>query len=246
MREITDSPPSPTGGETDTDIAVGRETAAKGGITPYPHVPALPMASTEVPDFNYALLPPDIAAKARETAARVRRRQTTMTIEAIGSGRELTEMKNLLKRSNGHGHWTDFLNRGCRMSERTAEQYMSVYRELGSKTATVAVLRPTTAYDLAAKSTPARIRDDVVRALEAGEPLTEDEIKSKIREGRSAEKLKKAEQREANRRAKLSTSGRRARQRREEEERREQERRRAEQAAREEKAVKAVDFLFER
>jgi DUF3102 family protein len=70
-----------------------------------------------------------------------------------------------------HGQFGAWLKAEFDMSERSAENYMSVAQAFGSKSETVADLPPTLLYKLAARSSPQQIREKVVADLEAGKRI---------------------------------------------------------------------------
>jgi hypothetical protein len=70
-----------------------------------------------------------------------------------------------------HGQFTDWLNAEFDMSERTAENYMSVARKFASKSELISDLPPSLLYKLAAPSTPETIVTKVIEDIKAGHPI---------------------------------------------------------------------------
>jgi hypothetical protein len=98
-------------------------------------------------------------------------------IEAvIHTGCALLKAKAIL----GHGNFGRWLQAEFRWSERTATNYMSVAQHFVDKTEIIADLELTSAYALAAKSTPQQVRDDVTSRLAAGEGVTAAQVKAAI------------------------------------------------------------------
>lgn len=102
--------------------------------------------------FNYATMPAQAAAEARQCAVRIRTRSKGVVEAIVESGADLLSIKDQLP----HGAFGDWLRAECDMSERTARNFMAAARAFKGKTATVADLTPTTLYMLAAVSPDAR------------------------------------------------------------------------------------------
>jgi hypothetical protein len=134
----------------------------------------LPTASVRA--FDYTGIEPAIAEKMRQTATSIRSRHRGLIQVAIEIGVELMAVKEQI----GHGRFRQWLQAEFPDSERTATNFMRAAEVFGTKTATVADLPPTVVYALAAKTTPAAGRDDIVRRLDGGERLTAGDIKSAI------------------------------------------------------------------
>jgi hypothetical protein len=129
--------------------------------------------------FDYSVLPADVAKDARAAAERYRRRAK---VHILDTGRDLLTMKDRL----GHGNFGRWLEAEFLMNERSAQRYMDVAAKFGDKSDIVSVLPPTTLYDLAAASTPAPVREEVVHRLEAGERLDPHAVNHMVRTAREA------------------------------------------------------------
>jgi hypothetical protein len=128
--------------------------------------------------FDYGTLEVVSAGQARSAAERIRKRTWD---SYIANGRDLIAIKALLD----HGAFGTWLKAEFGMSARTAQNLMNAAELVDGKSAIVSVLPVTAIYQLAAPSTPASVRDDVVARLENGEKLTVREIRSAIASGRS-------------------------------------------------------------
>jgi hypothetical protein len=101
-------------------------------------------------------------------------------LAVIEIGRNLLIVKEHLQ----HGQFIAWLAAEFRLSERTAQRYMRVAEVFGSKSDTVSYLPMTILHQLAAPSTPAKVREKVIARAKAGKPLTEDRIATLLREAR--------------------------------------------------------------
>src|SRR5262249_5202495 len=90
----------------------------------------------------------------------------------IEIGRELISIKGQLE----HGQFTEWVEIECGFSLRSAENYMRAAAFAVGKSETVSLLRPATAYRLAAKSAPPEVVSAVIRSIEAGHIPTDGEI----------------------------------------------------------------------
>jgi len=124
-------------------------------------------------------------ASARATTDRVRGLIHGSNKVLFAIGRELIAMKALLRSTDGHGHFGDWIAAELRITARTAQNYMNAAAAFSdmAKCEIVSHLKPTTVYALAAPSTPATVRDGLMKRLEDGERLTDAEI---VREVKSA------------------------------------------------------------
>lgn len=158
--------------------------------------------------FDYSTIPANDAEEARAAAARIHERNRAAVID---TGRDLLAIKDRL----GHGHFGRWLEAEFRMNERTAQRYMNVAAELGDKSDIVSVLPPTALYQLTAPSTPAPVREEVVKRIEAGErldPAAVDRMvhaaKQEARQDRMIAKLNLMERRAAEKRRSRTRSAR--------------------------------------
>jgi hypothetical protein len=118
------------------------------------------------PGFDYSELPPEIAAKLKETALKIRGRSLQNAIEV---GRELIEVKSLLK----HGRFLKYLNGFVKselgMSLQSAQNQMGVAQLLNDpKNAKFENIPVSGLYILASRSTPETALQTVREQLEAG------------------------------------------------------------------------------
>src|SRR5690606_27470050 len=89
-------------------------------------------------------------------------------------------VKDLLE----HGKFIEWIRSECHFTERTAQTYMQVWRNVGPKYETISHLRPTTIYRIAAPGTPPEARRSI---LAEGPALSDEEALKLIREVRSHE-----------------------------------------------------------
>ncbi len=136
--------------------------------------------------FDYSLLPVEAGNAARVAAARINMHLRNATKEIIEIGRDLAEQKERL----GHGHFLDWIAAEFNMSERSARNFMSVFRQFG-ETAKTADLRPSVLYALSAASTPPEIREQAIERAATGETLTLADVKAMKAAWAKTEKCKR-------------------------------------------------------
>jgi hypothetical protein len=142
----------------------GPETATSSGVS-----------GQQKPDegspagFDYDALPPEIAAKLRESALKVRNRSVQNAIEI---GRELLAVKSLLKHGRFLKYFKGFLKAEMGMSLHTAQNHMGVAQLLSDpKNAKFENIPVSGLYILASRSTPESARQIVHDLLAAGRTL---------------------------------------------------------------------------
>lgn len=114
--------------------------------------------------FSYSDLAPEAADIARTAAISIR---TTMA----GSLREIGTHLSQVKAALGHGNFTAWMETELGFTDRTARNYMQVADFLEGKPEIISVLPATTLYALSAPTAPEEVKQSVVAAAEAGEPL---------------------------------------------------------------------------
>lgn len=139
--------------------------------------------------FDYSTMPDDVASEARAIAERVLRRNKKMMEAAVETGRDLLRVRDSLER----GLFNKWVEQECGIPSSTAYRWINVAERLADKLPTVGKLPPTVVYALAAPSTPAPIREEVVQRLEAGEEIAPASILSTISDARKAEEIAKAD-----------------------------------------------------
>ena len=142
---------------------------------------AMTGSATAVPAglrFDYSALDADTAHAIMRAADSIKHRKTSIGRDLIGIGTDLIKVKDQLD----HGRFGAWLDAEFGWSQRTARNYMMAAEAFAAKSEIVADLAPTVLYALAAPSTPAAVRDDVVRRLEAGEPVPDRSVKLMIKE----------------------------------------------------------------
>jgi Protein of unknown function (DUF3102) len=142
---------------------------------------------------------PNVSALVKRTIEKIRHHQHRTVAEIIDIGTDLIRVKDALN----HGQFSKWL-KAVGWSERTARNYMGAAKVFEGKTATVADLPPATIYRLAAPSTPAEVRDEIVARLESSEKVSITKINDVIDDARARERKRRAE-------AKLTNRQRRAR-----------------------------------
>ena len=134
--------------------------------------------------YDYSDLDPAIATHVQELVRGVKAGITRQVDTIIDIGRDLTAAKEHL----GHGRFGKWLAaEEFGFSERTAENYMAAFAGFGSKSAIVANLKqPTTIYALA--RAPLSAREHIVHRIEAGERMTDTDIREAVAEAKHIER----------------------------------------------------------
>jgi len=128
-------------------------------------------ALTVIPDpFDYSAIDADTVSDLRAQARRIRKRIGKATQDLIDIGRDLlAAKKNLLD----HGDFIKWVESEVGIVRRTAQAYMALAKLADDNGAAIALLPPTTAHRLAAKSVPPEIVSEVVSKALSGEVLAD-------------------------------------------------------------------------
>jgi Protein of unknown function (DUF3102) len=133
------------------------------------------------PEFDYSALVPTIADSTRNAAERIKSRIKASVLEI---GHDLLAVKEQLE----HGQFCDWLSCELGMTPRSAQNYMQTARAFGEKSEIISYLPQALVYQLAAPSTPAPIRDEIVKRFDSGERIHANEIQYALKETRKAER----------------------------------------------------------
>jgi len=118
--------------------------------------------------FDYSAFDADTACNLRSQANRIRKRIGKATQDLIDIGRDLlAAKKNLID----HGAFIEWVESEVGIVRRTAQAYMALAKFADDNGAAIALLPPTTAHRLAAKSAPPEIVSEVVSKALSGEVL---------------------------------------------------------------------------
>jgi hypothetical protein len=118
--------------------------------------------------FDYSAFDADTASNLRAQATRIRKRIGKATQDLIDIGRDLlAAKKNLID----HGAFIEWVECEVGIVRRTAQAYMALAKFAEDNGAAIALLPPTTAHRLAAKSAPPEIVSEVVGKALSGQVL---------------------------------------------------------------------------
>ncbi len=118
--------------------------------------------------FDYSVFDADTASNLRVQANRIRTRIGKATQDLVDIGRDLVAAKkNLID----HGAFIKWVESEVGIVSRTAQAYMALAKFADDNGAAIALLPPTTAHRLAAKSAPPEIVSKVVAKALTGEVL---------------------------------------------------------------------------
>jgi hypothetical protein len=140
-------------------------------------------ALTVIPDsFDYSTFDADTASNLRAQASRIRKRIGKATQDLIDIGRDLLAAKRNLV---DHGAFIKWVESEVGIVRRTAQAYMALAKLADDKGAAIALLPPTTAHRLAAKSAPPEIVSEVVAKALSGEVLPDRTVAEMISAAKS-------------------------------------------------------------
>ena len=132
--------------------------------------------------FDYSVVDADTAASLRSQASRIRTRIGKATQDLIDIGRDLLAAKrNLID----HGAFIEWVESEVGIVRRTAQAYMALAKFADDNGAAIALLPPTTAHRLAAKSAPPEIVSEVVSKALSGEVLPDRAVAEMISAAKS-------------------------------------------------------------
>jgi len=128
-------------------------------------------ALSVMPDpFDYSAVDAGTASDLRAQARRIRKRIGKATQDLIDIGHDLlAAKKNLLD----HGDFIKWVESEVGIVRRTAQAYMALAKLADDNGSAIALLPPTTAHRLAAKSVPPEIVSEVVSKALSGEVLAD-------------------------------------------------------------------------
>ena len=130
--------------------------------------------------FDYGCVPQEIRAEVYELTKSVKdARGRHLAVHRRDRPGTLRRAKELL----GHGYFLPWLKAEFRWSERTARNYMSLADHFQGKTANFADLDLGTARELI--DAPAEVSDPIMRRAEAGETISQEEVKAAVRSSRA-------------------------------------------------------------
>ena len=129
--------------------------------------------------FDYGCVPQESRAEVYELTKSVKDARGRHLAVIVEIGGALRRAKELL----GHGNFLPWLKAEFRWSERTARNYMSLAAHFQGKTANFADLDLGTARELI--DSPAEVSEPIMRRAEAGETISQEEVKAAVRISRA-------------------------------------------------------------
>ncbi len=132
--------------------------------------------------FDYSAFDAETASNLRAQANRIRKRIGKATQDLIDIGRDLLAAKKYLL---DHGEFIKWVESEVGIVRRTAQAYMAIAKLADEKGAAIALLPPTTAHRLAAKSTPSEVVSEVVAKALSGDVLPDRRVSEMILEAKS-------------------------------------------------------------
>lgn len=146
----------------------------------------MPAALTVSPNpFDYSVFDVETASNLRAQANRIRKRIGKATQDLIDIGRDLLAAKKHLL---DHGEFIKWVEFEVGIVRRTAQAYMAIAKLADEKGAAIALLPPTTAHRLAAKSTPSEVVSEVVAKAQSGDVVPDRRVSEMISEAKSQKK----------------------------------------------------------
>lgn len=138
-----------------------------------------------VAQFDYSAIDADIASNLRKQASRIKKRIGKATQDLIDIGRDLLAAKEHLV---DHGDFVKWVEAEVGIVRRTAQAYMAIAKLAVDKGAAVALLPPTTAHRLAAKSAPPEVVSEVVAKAQSGDVISDRIVFKMILDAKSQKK----------------------------------------------------------
>jgi Protein of unknown function (DUF3102) len=135
--------------------------------------------------FDYSSIDADIASNLRKQASRIKTRIGKATQDLIDIGRDLLAAKEHLV---DHGDFIKWIEAEVGIVRRTAQAYMAIAKLADDKGAAIALLPPTTAHRLAAKSAPPEVVSEVVAKAQSGDVIPDRIVFKMILEAKSQKK----------------------------------------------------------
>jgi hypothetical protein len=129
--------------------------------------------------FDYGCVPQESRAEVYELTKSVKDARGRHLAVIVEIGGTLRRAKELL----GHGNFLPWLKAEFRWSERTARNYMSLAAHFQDKTPNFADLDLGTARELI--DSPAEVSEPIMRRVEAGETISQEEVKAAVRISRA-------------------------------------------------------------
>jgi hypothetical protein len=130
--------------------------------------------------FDYSQLTEDCQGELFAAAERIKTRVKRQTIDHIEIGRELLKVKDQLE----HGVFLEWIAAEFPFSARSAQRYMAAAEFAGDEYDSLSHLPAELLYDLASKTTPDAIKNEVRADLGAGKPVDVQAVKGKIKDAR--------------------------------------------------------------
>jgi hypothetical protein len=130
--------------------------------------------------FDYSQLTEDCQGELFAAAERIKTRVKRQTIDHIEIGRELLKVKDQLE----HGVFLEWIAAEFPFSARSAQRYMAAAEFAGDEYDSLSHLPAELLYDLASKTTPDAIKNEVRADLGAGKPVDVKVVKARIKAAR--------------------------------------------------------------
>jgi hypothetical protein len=123
-------------------------------------------------DNSFALAKTD-AEFLREAADRIRVRMSRTVQDIVEIGRELAKVQERI----GHGNFLPWIEREFGMSDQTAYRFIHVATNIGDQIPHGVEFQFNVLYALAAPSTPAEVRTEIIERAAAGEIVTAEDVR---------------------------------------------------------------------
>src|SRR5262249_751528 len=131
--------------------------------------------------------PAAVEALLRESAAAIHDIRSSIRKQSVDGAIEIGRRLSVVKEKIDHGHWLRWLKREFGWSDRSARNFINVYKMTRSPNKLEIIsnlsISPTALYLLAAPRTPDKVRDEVLARAEAGEKMSVAEVGEAIAAG---------------------------------------------------------------
>jgi Protein of unknown function (DUF3102) len=212
-----------------------RKAAALSSGTPMKKQITYPVVKLTPTHFDYSGISPSIISALQAQAKMIKGMIAKTTAALIEIGNHLLAVKD--NHLVEHGQFIDWVESEVGICKRTAQAYMAIARLAETKSATVALLPPSTAHRLAAISAPVEVIDHVIEQAAGGEIIPDNTVVEMIKEAKWKREQAKRKEQAAYRRSK---AGREKKERRHQRWRQEQEEEKRQRTAKATATAKAL------
>jgi hypothetical protein len=175
-----------------TTVATNPVHVTSHNCSPRGPVPrSYPVLKVAASRFDYSGISPSLVPRLQAQAELIKSMIAKTTAGFVEVGCNLIAAREQLD----HGQFIDWVETEVGISGRTAQRYMALARLAETKSDSLSLLPPTTAYRLAAKSAPSEVVDHVLDRAINGEIVSDGEVEEMFKHARKQRKQAKKKDR---------------------------------------------------